>query len=168
MKRALFVLLASLFTTCLCVGAQPQPASLIANVPGRATQSLNGVWRIIVDPYEVGLGSRFYEDRHAKDKQELVEYNFDISPTINVPGDWNMQRPDLFFYEGPVWYRRAFTYHKHEGTRTFLHFGATNYLAHVYLDGAKLGEHEGGYTPFDFEVTDKIRDGDNSLVVEVN
>lgn len=168
MKRTFLILLASILITCLRAGAQPQPANLIANIPGRTAQSLNGVWRIIIDPYEIGLGARFYDDRHAKDKQELVEYNFDTSPTINVPGDWNMQRPDLFFYEGPIWYRRAFTYRHREDTRTFLHFGAANYLARVYLNGAKLGEHEGGYTPFDFEVTDKIRDGENSLVVEVN
>lgn len=168
MKRTLVFAFLLVLILSLRVAADPQPANLIANIPGRTTHSLNGVWRIIIDPYEVGLNSRFYEDRHAKDKQELVEYNFDTSPTINVPGDWNMQRPDLFFYEGPVWYRRAFTYHKAEGARTFLHFGAANYFARVYLNGTKLGEHEGGFTPFDFEVTDKIRDGENSLVVEVN
>jgi len=168
MKRTLGPLLLLTLILPPHAAADPQPAALIANVPGRTTVSLNGVWRIIVDPDEVGLGMRFYEDRHAKDKQELVEYNFDSSPTINVPGDWNTQRPDLFFYEGPVWYKRAFIYHKREGTRTFLHFGAANYLARVYLNGTKLGEHEGGFTPFDFEVTSAIRDGDNSLIVEVN
>jgi len=164
MKR-LFLLV---IVICLRAAAGPQPANLIANIPGRVTLSLNGVWRIIVDPYETGLTSRFYEDRHAKDKQELVEYNFDTSPTIAVPGDWNTLRPDLFFYEGPAWYKRAFTYRKRDNVRTFIHVGAANYLSRVWLNGTKLGEHEGGFTPFDFEVTGTIRDGDNSLVVEVN
>jgi beta-glucuronidase len=164
LKRTLLLLL----MISLRAAADPQPAILIANVPGRATQSLNGVWRIIVDPYETGLSARFYEDRKPKDKRDLVEYDFDASPTLNVPGDWNSQRQDLFFYEGIVWYKHAFTYHKREGMRTFVHFGAANYLARVYLNGTKLGEHEGGFTPFDFEITNTVRDGDNFLIVEVN
>lgn len=164
LKRTLLLLL----MISLRAAADPQPATLIANVPGRAIQSLNGVWRTIVDPYETGLGQRFYEDRKPKDKRDLVEYDFDASPTLNVPGDWNTQRLDLFFYEGPLWYKRAFTYHKREGMRTFVHFGAANYIARVYLNGTKLGEHEGGFTPFDFEITNTVRDGDNFLIVEVN
>lgn len=164
LKRTLLLLL----MISLRAAADPQSASLIANIPGRAVQSLNGVWRIIVDPYETGLGQRFYEDRKPKDKRDLVEYDFDASPTLNVPGDWNTQRPELFFYEGPLWYKRGFTYHKREGMRTFVHFGAANYLARVYLNGTKLGEHEGGFTPFDFEITNTVREGDNFLIVEVN
>jgi len=148
--------------------ADPKPATLIANISGRATQSLNGTWHIIVDPYETGLGSRFWENRKPKNKSDLVEYNFDTSPTLQVPGDWNSQRADLFFYEGPVWYERTFLYHPREHTRTFLHFGGANYFTRVYLNGTKLGEHEGGFTPFDFEATHAIRDGENFIVVEVN
>ena len=50
----------------------------------------------------------------------------------------------------------------------FIHFGAANYFTRVYLNGEALGEHEGGFTPFNFEVTDKIHEGDNFVVVEVN
>jgi beta-glucuronidase len=164
MKRLfLLVLLASLPAI-----AAPKPATLIANIAGRAIQSLDGTWRIIVDPYEAGLGAHFWENRKPKDRNQLVEYNFDTSPTLNVPGDWNSQRPDLLFYEGPVWYERTFLYQKRERTRTFLHFGGANYCSRVYLNGKKLGEHEGGFTPFDFEVTDTVRDGENFVVVEVN
>jgi beta-glucuronidase len=164
LKRTLLLLL----MISLRAAADPQPATLIANVPGRAIQSLNGVWRTIVDPYETGLSARFYEDRKPKDKRDLVEYNFDASPTLNVPGDWNTQRLDLFFYEGPLWYKRSFTYSKREGMRTFVHFGGANYMTRVYLNGTKLGEHEGGFTPFDFEITNTVRDGENFLIVEVN
>jgi beta-glucuronidase len=164
LKRSLLLLL----MISLRAAADPQPATLIANVPGRAIQSLNGVWHTIVDPYETGLNQRFYEDRKPKDKRDLVEYNFDASPTLNMPGDWNTQRLDLFFYEGPLWYKRAFTYHKREGMRTFVHFGGANYMTRVYMNGTKLGEHEGGFTPFDFEITNTVREGDNFLIVEVN
>jgi beta-glucuronidase len=150
------------------VFAEPAPSSLIANVSHRTTISLNGTWRVIVDPYEVGLPLRFYENRKPKNKKDLVEYDFDRSGTLNVPGDWNSQRPQLFFYEGPVWYKKSFHYHKRENMRSFVYFGAANYEARVYLNGTKLGEHRGGFTPFNFEITDDVREGANFLVVEVN
>jgi beta-glucuronidase len=141
---------------------------LIANVAGRSAISLNGTWNTIVDPYETGLGSRFYENSKPKSKSDLVEYDFDRSPKLRVPGDWNTQRDSLLFYEGVIWYQRNFSYQKRAHVRTFLYFGAANYRARVWLNGVKVGEHEGGFTPFDFEVTDKIADGENSVVVEVD
>ena len=150
-----------------CFG-QTNPFPLIANVGGRTAISLDGTWNSIVDPYETGLGSRFYENAKPKTKSDLVEYDFDRSPKLRVPGDWNTQRDSLLFYEGVIWYQRYFSYQKRAHTRTFIYFGAANYQARVWLNGNKLGEHEGGFTPFDFEVSDKIADGENSVVVEVD
>src|SRR5207253_9070479 len=48
------------------------------------------------------------------------------------------------------------------------HFGAANYQADVYLNGEALGRHEGGFTPFDFEITGRVRPKDNFIVVRVN
>jgi beta-glucuronidase len=165
--------IAGLIFAVLClfaapVEAAPSPANLIANLPGRITISLSGVWQVIVDPYETGLSDRFYENRRPKDKQDLVEYNFDASGTLKVPGDWNSQRESLLFYEGPLWYKKSFAYQKRPHTRTFIYFGAANYRARVYFNGQAQGEHEGGFTPFNFEITDTVREGDNFVVVEVN
>ena len=160
-----------LIATCwFAAWAIPVAASstLIANVPGRTNISLDGTWRVIVDPYETGTGMRFYENAKAKTPQDLVEYNFDTSGTLHVPGDWNSQRPELFLYEGSVWCRKSFSYHKPAHSRVFGYFGAANYRASVYLNGQKLGDHQGGFTPFNFEVTGQIREGENFLVVEVN
>lgn len=154
------------FSTWATAAASAPP--LINNVPGRTTITLNGSWRVIVDPYGAGQGMRFYENAKPKEPRDLVEYNFDTSATLNVPGDWNMQRPELFFYEGSTWYEKSFTYHKRSHQRTFVYFGGANYRASVYLNAKEIGDHEGGFTPFNFEVTDQIRDGDNFLVVEVN
>ena len=165
---AIFFIAALVFLSLPAAEAAPSPANLIANVPARTTISLSGVWRVIVDPYETGLSDRFYENRQPKDKQDLVEYNFDASGTLKVPGDWNSQRDSLLFYEGPLWYKKSFSYRKRLHTRTFIYFGAANYRARVYLNGKSLGEHEGGFTPFDFEITDTVREEDNFVVVEVN
>jgi beta-glucuronidase len=165
MKRWLLVLLLAASAHAAAAAA---PSTLITNIPGRTTVSLNGAWHTIVDPFDNGKSSRFFNDEKPRGKSDRVEYSFDASPVFNVPGDWNTQRESLMFYEGPVWYRREFSYRKRENTRVFVYFGAANYETDVYLNGEKLGEHEGGFTAFHFEVTSSVRNGQNSLVVEVN
>ena len=155
-----------------------QVAPLISNVSGRQTVSLDGSWQAIVDPYDVGAldyraqplknNHAFYKDYKPQSQSELVEYDFAASGQLHVPGDWNTQRDSLLFYEGDVWYERSFDYVKSPKTRLFLHFGACNYLAAAYLNGEELGEHEGGFTPFDFEITDRIRAHGNFLVVRID
>jgi len=147
--------------------AAPGPSTLIANIPGRTTVSLDGAWHAIVDPFDNGKGG-FFRDQKPRSKGDLVEYSFDASPVLNVPGDWNTQREELMFYEGPVWYRREFNYQKRADKRVFVYFGAVNYRATVYLNGEKLGEHEGGFTAFNFEATSVLKDGANVLIVEAN
>jgi len=155
-----------------------QVAPLVANINARQTTSLDGSWQAIVDPYDVGSldyrsqplknNHAFYKNHKPGSESELVEYDFDTSGQLHVPGDWNTQRESLLFYEGSVWYERSFDHAKSPKGRLFLHFGACNYLAAVYLNGEELGEHEGGFTPFDFEITDRVKPHGNFLVVRVN
>ena len=158
---------------------EPLPAPQIINVEARQTVSLDGLWKTIVDPYENGYydyrraplrdrSSYFADDDFNSDRTKLYEYNFNTDRTLNVPGDWNTQRPELYYYEGTVWYRNRFPYHPKENTRTFLYFGAANYETVAGLNGSKIGRHTGGYTPFNFEVTGKLVDGENSLIVKVD
>ena len=155
--------------------AFPQPQELIPNIINRNKISLDGKWHIIIDPYEVGYydyrykpkRDGYFENRHPKDKSDLVEYDFDKSETLEVPGDWNTQKKELFLYEGTIWYKKSFNYKIKPGIRTFLYFGAANYDAIVYLNGKKLGEHIGGFTPFNFETTNYIKDGNNFVVVKL-
>jgi beta-glucuronidase len=155
-----------------------QIAPLIANISSRQTTSLDGQWQAIVDPYDVGAfdyraqplknKNAFYKNYKPQSESELVEYDFDTSGQLQVPGDWNTQRESLLLYEGSVWYKRSFDYAKSPKRRLFVHFGACNYFAAVYLNGEELGAHEGGFTPFDFEITDRVRAHDNFLVLRVN
>ncbi len=178
--RALYPLcLAAALTTTSMLRADPA----IANVYTRSTQSLNGRWHVIVDPYETGYydyrhqpydaaakpSGGYFLDQQSTDKSQLLEYNFAQSPTLNVPGDWNSQDDKLLYYEGTVWYERRFEAPS-SGTdaRVFLYFGAANYRADVYLNGKKLGTHIGGFTPFSYEVTSLVRPHDNSLVVRID
>jgi beta-glucuronidase len=155
-----------------------QVAPLIQNIGSRQITNLDGRWQTIVDPYDVGYldyraqplknNGAFYKNHKPQNESELVEYDFDTSEQLNVPGDWNTQRDSLFLYEGTVWYKRNFDYEKSSGKRLFVHFGAANYQTDVFLNGEVLGHHEGGFTPFDFEITDWVKAQGNFLIARVN
>jgi beta-glucuronidase len=155
---------------------------IVQNIAARVELNLDGRWNYIVDPYENGFydyrhqpydqsasgTGGFYDDKKQTDKSQLIEYDFDRGPTLKVPGDWNSQDEKLLYYEGTLWYRRLFTIHRADHRRYFLYFGAVNYESHIYLNGKKLGMHKGGFTPFQFEITDKLKDGENTLVVKAD
>jgi len=169
------------------VNAQLQSSSdQIINIQHRDTISLNGQWKYIVDQYENGyynyryqpidqqenasqVSEAIFNDYHPVNKSERVEYDFDLSGELTVPGSWNYQDEKLFYYEGNIWYRKKFDYNSLKSAkRVFIYFGAVNYEAHVYLNGKKLGMHQGGFTPFNFEITSFLKEKDNSLVVKVD
>ncbi|MDO6802295.1 glycoside hydrolase family 2 TIM barrel-domain containing protein [Wenyingzhuangia sp. 1_MG-2023] len=165
-------------TTCTSLFSQ----KTIQNIDAREKISLNGRWNYIIDPYQMGyLDYRqepfdasltgkggFYENITSPKKNQKVEYDFEHSPTLMVPGDWNSQDDQLLFYEGTLWYKRDFVVDPKKDKRYFMHFGAVNYESHIYLNGKKIGTHKGGFTPFQFEVTGKLNGGSNFIVVMVD
>lgn len=145
------------------------PDPLVAHPRARSPQSLNGTWQAAIDPYgKAGTLGMAPRDAHPDAPSDLAEFAFAGGPTLEVPGDWNTQDPRLVFYRGTVWYKRTFEMQRTPGRRQFLWFGAAHYRASVYLNGRLLGRHEGGFTPFNFEVTDHLRPGENLLVVRVD
>lgn len=140
----------------------------MVNVDSRNSASLNGRWKIMLDQGNIGDWKKIWIEPKPQKKTDFFEYSFDGAPELNVPGDFNSQLCELAFYEGAVWYKKTVTLFKKKNTRQFLYFGAVNYSADVYLNEEKLGSHEGGFTPFQFEITDKIKDGDNTIIVKVD
>ena len=146
------------------------------NVYARQTQSLNGDWDYMVDQQEQGYYDYrmninrwgYFLNAKAQRPSDLVEYNFDESPAMHVPGDWNTQLAELFLYEGTIWMKRDFNYTPVEGQRLLLYFGAVNYEAIVYVNGKKAGRHEGGFTPFCFDVTDVVKEGKIFVIVKID
>jgi beta-glucuronidase len=159
-----------LFYMALVSHVQLRSQSVLTNIEGRKFVSLNGKWEIIIDPFNAGAGNwkPIWKDLQAIGKNDFYEYKFDKAITLNVPGDWNSQQSNLLYYEGTIWYKKTFRYLKKAGKKAFLYFGGANYNVDAYLNNEKLGSHEGGFTPFQFEVTDKIKDGENSIIVRVN
>jgi len=160
-------------------------SSLLQNAKSRSVLSLNGSWNYIIDPYETGFydyrrmpfdqspsgKGGYYDNQKPSTTQEpeLIEYDFDKSPAMQIPGDWNSQDTKLLYYEGTIWFKKNFKLLPTAGKRYFLYFGAINYEAHIYLNGKKLGMHRGGFTPIQYEVTGQLDpSGDNFVVVKAD
>lgn len=144
---------------------------LISNTENRTHTNLNGKWEYVLDPYETGgMGGRaILENYEQKDKTDRVEYSFTKGKTLYVPGSWNTQKPELEYFEASIWYRKTFDKPDLEkNKRYFIHFEAANQTTTVTFNGKVLGKHEGGYTPFSFEVTPLLKDKNNTLIVGVN
>ena len=177
-RTALLLCISSLFFA----GVVDAQDALISNVQGRARQSLNGKWEYIIDPYETGFYNYRWQERNESDREaywnsdipdnktDRKEHGYIAKYTLHVPGDWNSQRPEFLYYEGTVWYHKSFDVElPGNGEKLFLHFGAVNYRADVYLNGHKLGMHKGGFTPFNFEIPSAILKAQgNFLVVKVD
>src|SRR5512133_76892 len=157
-----------LFIVLLLFGALVNAQTAMNNVYGRKVTSLNGDWKIIIDPVEAGKWRQVWLEKQPQNKTDFYEYSFEDGPSFHVPGDFNTQMPEIFYMQGTVWYRKNFSYSLKSDSRLFVHFGAVNYEADVYFNGKLLGTHEGGFTPFQFELTPFVKDGKNSLVVRVN
>ncbi|WP_461643814.1 glycoside hydrolase family 2 protein [Labilibaculum euxinus] len=161
-KKKILVALIILFCNYL------QAQTAMVNVQSRNLTSLSGKWKVIIDPTGIGDWRQVWQEKKPQKKTDFVEYSFEGGPELDVPGDFNTQMPELTYFEGTVWYKKQFSHTKREDKRLFLYFGAVNYLADVYLNGEKIGSHEGGFTPFQFEIANKVKEGNNTLIVKVN
>lgn len=173
-----------LATALFCMGASlpllaQQPfQTLLVGVDHRTVTSLNGDWHYLVDQAPgraLYTGGGMINDKSwaLNEHPNIIgkhndEYDFATAPTLRVPGDWNTQVPQLFNYEGVLWYQRNFDAQPKAGTRTFLHIGAANYRSHVWVNQKRVCDHEGGFTPFDCEVTAVLHPGSNFVVIAVD
>ena len=175
--RHIITIMLGLLLPVMAVGAEQVP--LLQNVKAYESMSLNGDWHYIVDLQEEGYYDYrmnptrwgFFNNAKPQRLEDLIEYDFDKSPTMKIPSDWNTQDERLFFYEGTVWFYKQFSVESlqlRDGARGLLYFGAVNYDAHVYVNGQHVGHHIGGFTPFNYDVTDLLKEGENVVIVKVD
>lgn len=118
---------------------------------------LHGQWSFAMDTREVGATKGWYKDNYAVGGWDKV----------SVPHCFSVD-PRYQFYTGTVWYRKSFPWQVQAGKRVILHFDAAYYTTTIWLNNQKVGTHEGGYTPFHFDITDYLKSGDNVLAVSIN
>lgn len=123
----------------------------------RTIQALNGTWDIVFDEKNEGKRGKWWlQERFMALEQRQ---------SIKVPSCWETLKKD---YEGVAFYGHSFKSKALGKDQTaYLQFAAVNYIAEVWLNDTCLGRHEGGYGPFDFEVGDVLKDGDNFVSLRV-
>lgn len=116
--------------------------------------SLDGDWSFVTDP----SGALKVGDLPGVPNARLA----------HVPGSWQSEFADLRDYSGVAWYWRSVHLEALEPERVLLvRFGAVDYRADVYVNGQKVGSHDGGYLPFEFDATSFVHTGENTVSVRV-
>ncbi len=117
---------------------------------------LSGIWDFRIDPEHLGEGDQWFNSLA------------DARP-IAVPGSWNDQYADIFNYLDLAWYvKRTYVPRSWQGQRVFIRVGSANYYGTVYVNGTRVGSHEGGHLPFAFEITSLLKwDAENVVAISV-
>jgi hypothetical protein len=120
--------------------------------------NLNGYWDFEFDPNDVGESRQWQSGRS------------DFSDRILVPFPWGSPLSGVENKADIAWYARDLAVPESwSGQRIFIVIGASDWHTRVWLDGEYVGEHRGGYTPFDIELTDYVRSGSSHrLVIKVD
>ena len=115
----------------------------------RQTISLDGPWQFQLDQTNKVTLKTFKADR-----------------TVSVPAPWQAHE-GLHDASGTGWYQRTFKLSAKQikDLAVIVHFGAVDYFAEVWVNGKKVGAHEGGYLPFEFDISKLVVVGDNTLTV---
>ncbi|MGO4514879.1 glycoside hydrolase family 2 protein [Terriglobus sp. 2YAB30_2] len=179
MMRFVFAMVFAGFASGSMLVAQTPLHTLLVGVDHRKSISLNGPWHYLV---EQPPARELYDEKgNIRDNGYALnthpnissgphnsEYDFSTAPTMKIPGDWNTQDPTLFHFEGVVWFQRDFQFQPTPATRTFFHVGAANYRSVVWVNGKRLCNHEGGFTPYDCDATSLLKPGSNFVVIAVD
>lgn len=129
--------------------------------PSRQSVRLDGRWRARVDADDRGIAEAWQRDGDAA-----------FDRCLQVPLAWQAADPSLRQYAGAVWYRCNFQVPHHwrsADTELALRFDAVDYRVDVWLNNTYVGEHEGGYTPFEVDITHVVREdgAKNTLTLRV-
>lgn len=144
MVKSIFGILALILLTGLSLMGQP------------ARTPLDGAWKFALDPVAVGEDERWF-----------AAAQYDRWDKVSVPHSFSVD-PRYHGYTGTAWYIKKFKLPAPAaGERHFIRFEAVYYKARIWLNGEYIGAHEGGYTPFELDVTGKSKES-NTLVVQVN
>lgn len=117
--------------------------------------NLNGWWDFSFDPNEIGQEQGWF----AADKQ--------MEQMINVPFCWEsplsgVENPD---YQGQAWYQKKVVVDENwDGRKLFLKFGAVDWKCKLWVNGEEVGEHVGGYSAFEFDVTEYLKAGEENVI----
>jgi beta-galactosidase/beta-glucuronidase len=156
LRASVLVLLAGIFPRVSADEAIPRSEFPQPQFERADWQNLNGRWQFEFDDGDVGLAEDWADAQHRFSREITVPYCFESR--LSGIGDTS--------FHPWAWYRRSFTVSDGwRGRRVLLKFGAVDYRAMVWVNGRLAGGHEGGHTPFVFDVTDLVKAGQNTVTV---
>jgi len=141
----------------------------LVSAAGRPAESLNGRWNFAADWYDTCRRAKWFLERRTDEagRPTPLDWDWEAWEPMTVPSCWNLEKPELEYFEGSGVYTRTFRYlPKAPGERAFLRFEGAQYRTSVFLNGEHVGTHDGGSTPFCAEITAAVRE-DNRLIVVV-
>jgi len=142
-------------------------ATTLINITGRDTESLNGKWNFAADLYDTCRRAHWYNQKRFDDNGREFPLDFDWEgwDRIKVPASWNLEKPELLYFEGSGVYTRTFRYiAKTNCERVFLRFEGSAYRTTIFLNGKFIGTHDGASTPFNVDISDVVQ-SENRIVV---
>jgi beta-glucuronidase len=145
-------------------------ASRLVNITGREAESLNGKWNFAPDLYDTCRRSHWFRAQRldANGRELPLDFDWESWEHIPVPSCWNLQKPELHYFEGCGVYTRTFRYFaRNKGERLLLRFEGASYRATVFLNGTLLGTHDGASTPFNADISEIVKE-DNRIIVSVD
>jgi beta-glucuronidase len=145
-------------------------ASRLVNSTGRETESLNGKWNFAPDLYDTCRRSHWFNANRldANGRELPLDFDWENWDLTTVPSCWNLQEPELHYFEGFGVYTRTFRYFaRNKGERLLLRFEGASYRATVFLNGTLIGTHDGASTPFNADISEIVKE-DNRIVVSVD
>lgn len=123
----------------------------------RRTKELDGEWMFLIDPDDRGEAEAWYKP----------DVNWpERTNNVQVPHVWQEQEKHND-YTGVAWYRRSFSTDLPSNSAAILKFGAIDYHTHVWVNGVQVGSNQGGYLPFEFDITDALVSGTNTIALRV-
>ncbi len=146
----------AMLVSCGGGGEIPRPEHPRPNFERANWLNLNGEWEFRFDPLNRGIGEGW--------QRSTVPWEMNIT----VPFCWESELSGIHDETGQHigWYRREIRVPAvWEGQRVWLRFEAVDWEAQVWVNDAPVGKHEGGYTPFAFDITDRVAPGESARVV---
>ena len=126
----------------------------------REVKDLSGIWQFKLDEHSEGYNKEWF-------KQPLRE-----TIPMPVPSSYNemTQDPKIRDFVGDVWYERSFFIPESWGNKTvYIYFGSATHRAHVYINGEDVTTHEGGFLPFQADISNVVKPGrENGITVALN
>ena len=131
----------------------PRPEHPTPQFERKSFENLNGIWEFEIDKSASGADREIYKQEHFS-REILVPF----CPESKLSGIGDID------FLNSVWYKRTVDIKETDDLK-ILHIGASDYLTTLYVNGVKVGSHQGGYTSFSFDITDFVNPGENTIVI---